>query len=615
MCGIAGIIQRRDRSYNLSQLQQMTRALAHRGPDGEGHWQSPSGQVLLGHRRLAIIDLTEAAAQPMVRNYQDSLSITYNGEIYNYLELRSILQKEGYSFTTQSDTEVILAAYDFYGEDCVLHFDGMFAFAIWNEAEQELFAARDRFGEKPFFYTTDNRGCLFASEMKALWAAGLSRQPNLQLMFNYITIGYVDNPEQPEETFYTNIFKLPAACRLYYTPDNGELYVEKYWDIDPQLQQKKITEFDALDEFKYLFEQSVKRRLRSDVPVGTSLSGGLDSSSVLSTILQNSATVPHSFSAVFPGFEKNEAAYIQQLTDAWQVPGHTVAPTAADMINHWQKIIYHQEEPFGSSGIVAQYKVFELAARQQTKVLLDGQGADEVLAGYQHHYKWYWQELFVKRKLLISGELKAARKLGVQESFGFRNIIAALFPDIASAIVEKRYLLSALQQKDLTPDFVHLQSREAYYSTPPFFNLNGALYFNTCMHGLEELLRYADRNSMAHGREIRLPFLNHELVSFVFSLPPSFKIQKGYTKWLLRKTMEKQLPENICWRKDKVGFEPPQKNWMQDPVVTDMIHEAKTRLVAEKILNPGVLQQKPAAQNAYEANNFNWRYLTAAPFI
>lgn len=615
MCGIAGIIQRRDRSYNLSQLQQMTRALAHRGPDGEGHWQSPGGQVLLGHRRLAIIDLTDAAAQPMVRNYQDSVTITYNGEIYNYLELRSTLQKEGYSFTTQSDTEVILAAYDFYGEDCVLHFDGMFAFAIWNEAEQELFAARDRFGEKPFFYTTDNRGCLFASEMKALWAAGLSRQPNLQLMFNYITIGYVDNPERPEETFYTNIFKLPAACRLYYTPDNGELYVEKYWDIDPQLQQKKITEHDALDEFKYLFEQSVKRRLRSDVPVGTSLSGGLDSSSVLSTILQNSAIVPNSFSAVFPGFEKNEAAYIQQLTDAWQVPGHTVAPTAADMINHWQQIIYHQEEPFGSSGIVAQYKVFELAARQQTKVLLDGQGADEVLAGYLHHYKWYWQELFVKRKLLISGELKAARKLGVQESFGFRNIIAALFPDIASTIVEKRYLLSALQQKDLTADFVHLQSREAYYSTPPFFNLNGALYFNTCMHGLEELLRYADRNSMAHGREIRLPFLNHELVSFVFSLPPSFKIQKGYTKWLLRKTMEKQLPENICWRKDKVGFEPPQKNWMQDPVVTDMVHEAKTRLVAEKILNPGVLQQKPVTQNAYESNNFNWRYLTAAPFI
>lgn len=615
MCGIAGIIQRRSGAYNLSQLQQMTRALAHRGPDGEGHWQSTDSQVLLGHRRLAIIDLSNAAAQPMHRSYQGALSITYNGEIYNYPELRNTLIKQGYSFSTQSDTEVILAAYDFYGEDCVLHFEGMFAFAIWNEAEQELFAARDRFGEKPFFYHTGNQGFLFASEMKALWAAGVKKEANLQLMFNYITIGYVDNPERPEETFYNNIFKLPAACRLYYTPDNGELYVEKYWELDPQIQQQKITEYDALDEFKYLFEASVKRRLRSDVPVGTSLSGGLDSSSVLSTVLQVSQYKPHTFSAIFPGFEKNESAYIQQLTDEWQVPGHNVTPMVDDMTGLWQKIIHHQEEPFGSAGIVAQYKVFELAAREQTKVLLDGQGADEILAGYRHHYKWYWQELFVKRRLFTSGELKAARKLGVQEPFGCRNIIAALFPDIASTVVEKRYLLSALQQKDLTTDFVHLQSREAYYSTPPFFNLNGALYFNTCMHGLEELLRYADRNSMAHGREVRLPFLDHELVSFVFSLPPAFKIKKGYGKWILRKTMEKQLPANITWRKDKVGFEPPQKDWVQDPTVTDMIHQAKTKLVAEKILNPGVLQQKPVAQNAYEANNFNWRYLTAAPFI
>lgn len=615
MCGIAGIINRNNKSYTIAQLQQMTSTLAHRGPDGEGYWHTDNEQVLLGHRRLAVIDLSKEAAQPMTRQYRSQLTITYNGEIYNYLELRSTLQKEGYQFTSQSDTEVILAAYDFYGEDCVIHFDGMFAFAIWNEAEQELFAARDRFGEKPFFYTTGESGFLFASEMKGLWATGLPKLPNLQIMFNYITIGYVDNPERPEETFYTNIYKLPAACRLYYTPDNGELVVEKYWDIDPQLQLQKINENDALEEFEYLFEQSVQKRLRSDVPVGTSLSGGLDSSSVLSTVLQQSNHKPQTFSAVFPGYEKNEARYIQQLTGAWGLQSHTVAPTADDLIQHWQQLIYHQEEPFGSAGIMAQYKVFELAATKDTKVLLDGQGADEILAGYRHHYKWYWQELFVKRKLLVSGELKAARKIGVQEPFGFRNIIAALFPEIASAVVEKRYLLSALQQKDLTADFVHLQSREAYYSTPPFFNLNGALYFNTCMHGLEELLRYADRNSMAHGREIRLPFLSHELVSFVFSLPSAFKIKKGYTKWLLRKTMEKQLPENICWRKDKVGFEPPQKNWMQHSIVMDMIHEAKTKLVKEKILHASVLQQKQQAQHAYEANNFSWRYLTAAPFI
>ncbi len=597
----------------------MTDALAHRGPDGEGFWQNEPGNVLFGHRRLAIIDLSEAAAQPMCRNYDNDpltgLSIVYNGEIYNYLELRSALQQKGYHFQTASDTEVILAAYHCYGGACVTHFDGMFAFAIWDEEAQELFAARDRFGEKPFFYTLQQDALLFASEMKAFWAMGLPRLHNLKMLFNFITIGYTDNPARTEETFYTNISKLPPASCLYYTPGTGELAVEKYWDIDSREQVKKITENEAVEKFRHLFHASVSRRLRSDVTIGTSLSGGLDSSSIVAAVRSVAGQQPLTFSAVFPGFEKDESAYISLVTGQFGLKNIRTEPRAEDLAAQWQRLFYHQEEPFDSASLFAQFKVFELAKDHDLKVLLDGQGADETLAGYHKYYKWYWQELFQRRKLLRSGELKAAREAGITEPFGFRNIIASLFPEIASVVLEKRYLLHALRQEGLSRDFVDLQSKEAYYALPEIFDLNGALYFNTCMHGLEELLRYADRNSMAHGREVRLPFLDHELVEFLFTLPSSFKIKNSWTKWLLRQAMDQQLPSAITWRRDKTGYEPPQAQWMANPVIHDMIYQARKTLVHENILDPAILQKPIKEAAAYDKDNHDWRYLSAAAFL
>jgi asparagine synthase (glutamine-hydrolysing) len=284
-------------------------------------------------------------------------------------------------------------------------------------------------------------------------------------------------------------------------------------------------------------------------------------------------------------------------------------------MNDWEKLSHHQEEPFGSASIYAQYKVFELAKQHDIKVLLDGQGADETMAGYHKYYKWYWQELFHKRKLFRSKELKAAKEIGIQEKFDFKNIIASLFPDLASVILEHQYLVKALRHEDLNKEFVRLQSREAYYTTPTYFNLNGNLYFNTCMHGLEELLRYADRNSMAHGCEVRLPFLSHELVEFIFTLPSNFKIRNGRTKWLLRKAMEKNLPPQITWRQDKIGFEPPQKAWMQNNRVKDAIQEAKRKLVNEKILKAQSLDKPIQALSSHEADNFDWRYLTVANIL
>lgn len=640
MCGIAGIINtnpikgsEENLSFMKHSLHKMAAALQHRGPDGEKIWINPNGLAGLSHRRLSIIDLSNEAGQPM--HFTPSLAINgegasprytiiHNGEIYNYIELKESLQKQGYSFRTGSDTEVILAAYDHYNDECVEHFDGMFAFAIWDEEEQELFAARDRFGEKPFFYSFNGDKFVFASEMKALWAAGIERKPNFQLLFNFITIGYVDNPGQPEETFFKNIFKLPPASRLYYTPDTQDLAIEKYWDIDVSIQNKKITDEQALEQFNHLFSTSIKRRLRSDVAIGTSLSGGLDSSSVVATVsrltvTQSEAKGHHSplssFTATFPGFDKDESAYAAEVAKQFGLKQHTVEIGADDFVNDWEKFLHHQEEPFGSASAYAQYKVFELARQHNVTVLLDGQGADEILAGYSKYYKWYWQELFQKRNLIRSRELKAAKKMGVQETFGFKNVIAALFPDIASVILERQYLVNALRHDELTKEFVHLQSKEAYYSTPVNFNLNGVLYFNTCIHGLQELLRYADRNSMAHGREVRLPFLSHELVEFIFSLPPHFKIRNGWTKWLLRQNASQQLPDEIVWRKNKIGFEPPQKQWMQDARVQDMIHEARKKMVNEKILKPGILNRPARAYSSHEADTYDWRYLATAFYL
>jgi len=596
----------------------MTDALSHRGPDGEGFWQSNSGSVSLGHRRLAILDLTDAAAQPF--HYLDRYTILHNGEIYNYVELREELKKKGYQFRTQTDTEVLVAAYDYWNEDCVEQFDGMFAFAIWDEKEKELFAARDRFGEKPFYYihNVTDKTFLFASEIKAFWSIGLGKNFNRKMLFNFLTIGYTDNPTQPSETFYDDVKKLPAASFLKIRMDTDILMeAERYWDIDVERQDNKISDDDAIAKFNELFETSVKRRLRSDVPLGTSLSGGLDSSSIAATIskYQTSNIQLQTFSAIFPGFEKNEEKYIDEVTRHLGLHSFKTVVSDGEIAGLFQKIICQQDEPFGSAGTLPQYKVFELAKQNNVKVLLDGQGADEILAGYHKYYKWYWQELFRKRKLMSSGELKKAKELGVNEKFDFKNIIASLFPDFASVVLDRQYLLHALRQQDLSKEFVHLQSKEAYYTTPTIFSLNGVLYFNTSMHGLEELLRYADRNSMAHGREVRLPFLSYELVEFLFSLPSNFKIRQGWTKWTLRKAMEKNLPSTISWRKDKVGLEPPQLSWMQLPSLQEMIREAKRKLVNEKVLKPDVMNKKIQPSGAYEKNNYDWRYLVSAQFL
>ena len=530
----------------------MTDSIAHRGPDGEGFWINGNNHAGFGHRRLAIIDLSGQASQPM--HYVGRYSVVHNGEIYNYIELREGLKKKGYSFRTGSDTEVILAAYDCYKAECLQYFDGMFAFAIWDEKEQTLFCARDRFGEKPLYYCFDEEQFIFASEAKALWATGLEKKANQPLLLNYLALGHTQTPVDKTITFYQEIFSLPPAHFLELHLSTFLFQLTDYWDCNKET-RISISEDNAAEKLNELFFASVKRRLRSDVPIGTSLSGGLDSSSIAAVINEiNANSFSHkTFSATFPGFDKDESKYVSLAVKKFNLENYSVTPTADGFIKDLEKLCYHQETPFSSSSVYAQYKVFELAGQHRVKVLLDGQGADEVFAGYTKYIHWHLQEL-IRANLLAAGkEINALRKNKIPFEWGWKNYLAAWFPAQAANQLEKKEARKLLKQPDIADDFKQQYfDRQTIYK-PLVIKLNDILYFNTLQQGLEELLRYADRNSMAHSREVRLPFLSHELVQFIFSLPGSFKIRNGWTKWILRKTMENKLPSEIAWRSDKIG--------------------------------------------------------------
>jgi asparagine synthase (glutamine-hydrolysing) len=608
MCGISGIITRQ--AGAADKIIAAASTLQHRGPQYNRYWNEDSF-VSFGHNRLCIIDTSEAAAQPL--HYGDRYTIIHNGELYNYIELRDGLAKKGYSFTSASDTEVIVAAYAAWGKDCLQHCDGMFAFAIWDNEEKTLFAARDRFGEKPFYFYYDSEQFLFASEMKALWAAGVKKEVNYSLLYNFLTIGYTGNPADREETFYRNIHNLPPASFLFYNQSSHRLNLEQ-WDHFIPEEPVSISEKDAVNEFNRLFRASTMRRLRSDVPIGTSLSGGLDSSAIVATCaqLKSEQYTHHCFTAVFEGFEKSEEQQAYMVAKHFGLQHHLVRIPDKEIVPVMDKVMQHQESPIGSSSALAQYKVYEAAKAAGITVVLDGQGADEVLGGYHKYYSWYWTELFRQRSLGTSGELKAARKLGVTSPFTAAHKLAALVPDLAASMQQTRTSRKAARQPFLDKEFAFEQKRNLYYTTPATFDLAGALYFNTFVSGLEELLRLADRNSMAHAVEVRLPFLQHDLVKFLFSLPAHYKIHHGWTKWLLRKSMEEQLPGEVTWRKDKTGFETPQKQWMQGRDVQDRIMAAKNLLAEKGILSREAAKMPVQPGGTHDAGNYDWRFWSAS---
>ncbi len=581
MCGIAGIISLNSNDLSLEKLKLMTDAIAHRGPDGEGQWIDDSGRVGLAHRRLSIIDLNSTADQPM--HFLDRYSIVFNGEIYNYLELKEELVKRGYSFRTKSDTEVLLALYDYKKDNCLNDLDGMFAFAIWDKQTKTLFCARDRFGEKPFFYYQDKDSFYFGSEMKALWAVGVPKKPNEKQVFLYLAYGAQNDIKNPSNTFYEKIQQLePSHC--FFLEKNKICNKRKYWDINLSNRNESINIDTAKNTFHELFNLSIKRRLRSDVPVGSSLSGGLDSSSIVTLIdkIKSESQIQKTFSARFDGFVRDEGKYMEMVVAANKVEPHYIFLTPDLLNEQLDKVAYHQEEPFGSTSVVAQWEVMKLAKANNVTVLLDGQGADEILAGYSHFFYNYFSSLMLHNKKELAKQKEYYFNLyGQKFDYGKNLMLHSHFPKLRRNVrIIKNKLIQPDYFTQFNSDFL-AHYKDLHYGNGFVTDLNKALYNNTFSGGLQNLLRYADRNSMAHSREVRLPFLNHHLVEFVFSLPDSMKLHNGWTKFIMRESMNSLLPQEICWRKEKVGFEPPKYK----SIKKELAEESKDILFQNGIIN------------------------------
>ena len=559
MCGIVALISP-SAAIDPGVADSIRDTLVHRGPEVGLTWVHPSRHLALGHRRLSIIDVSQEADQPMV-SADGNLRIIFNGEIYNYRELRSELVARGASFRTKSDTEVLLEGFAAWGDGVLNRINGMFAFAIWDERRRQLFVARDRFGEKPIFVGRGDDGILLiASEMKAILAHPLIRvSPSCEAVNRF---GRATWYEDDELTFFDGIQRFPPAHAAVYGEDGQQLRKWRYWTPDYESINEDLTAAGAVEKFVQLLDGSTRARLNADVPVGSSLSGGLDSSTIVGLIAaqrERSAFTQNAFSATFdedPAI--SEGPQIDEMVRHAGLRSFRVTPDAAGLMAESQKVHFHQEEPFLSASIYLQWCVARLAKEHDTTVLLDGQGADELLAGYQPWFRFHQLDL------LDRGQFMAAALETVRFNARLQKAASA-YPDSRRRF-DERTAFSLLQLAAAAvrrPAVWHRADREGLASPERGMRLRRLAGETLQYNGLPALLRYADRNSMAFSREVRLPFLDYDLVDFCLSLPDHLLIRDGWQKWILRKAAVRVVPESISWRADKVGYAAPLDLWLR----------------------------------------------------
>lgn len=615
MCGILGLVNLRG-ERDVERIEAARDVLSHRGPDGAGLWTCDIGDeahVALAHRRLRILDLTEKAAQPLLLDCDDCvrparvrergdahIALLFNGEIYNFVELRSELCRAGFAFSSTGDTEVLLRAYQHWGEACVEHLNGMFSFAAWDNRTRTLFCARDRFGEKPFHYIIDEeRGIFaFASEIKALVALGI-RRPALDATatYRFLRFGELAGASQ---SIWSDVKRLQAGhcMRVSVTSRGLDSATSAYWMLD-EAHAVECDDATAREQFASAFRESVRIRLRSDAALGTSLSGGLDSSSVICQIhALGSSSAQMAFTARMDDPRLDEGAYVADVLKATGIPGASVRPRAEAFVEDLDTLCYYQEEPFPTTSIFASYIVQRLAQQHGVTVLLDGQGADEYLAGYAHYPAVLLTDLARRGRFPEWYVERAAAKA----AFG----IDPVPPKAAIRLFAKAFGRSAhsllvdtvLSDSVLEPEFSHAHAGEEPRSIPVRSDALGArLYADLCLGHLQELLRYADRNSMAHSRELRLPFLDHRLVELVWSLPRRNVYSHGETKRVLRRAMQSIVPDTILRRRDKIGFATPWMEWWNGEsgeILRNRLTEAERSL--QGIIRPGVA--RPGSRDA-----------------
>ena len=571
MCGISGIINKNISKVDRKEIQKINDLIAHRGPDSEGFYFEKN--FAFGHRRLSILDLSIDGHQPM--HYLDKYTITYNGEVYNYLEIKDELLKNGYIFKSHTDTEVILASYDKWGEECVNKFNGMWAFAIYDKEKEIIFCSRDRFGVKPFYYTQVENKFIFGSEIKQLLEFYEKRFVNKKILMDFLIIGYENHTN---ETFFENIFKLQESHNLIYDLRKNTFQIKRYYDIKKY--EINLDEDKSISIYKSKLNDSIALRLRSDVKVGTCLSGGLDSSSI-AAIASNMyrKNLNEKFIAIHAKSSENdsdESFFAKEVATSCNLDLKIVEPTKDEFVNSINDVIYTQEEPFGGPSIFMQYFVMKKAKEIGCTVLLDGQGGDETLVGYERYYPSYLMSLgffnLIKEFFNSSKNSKLSKKqlfayfvyftkakirikkLQVKNSF-----IKAKYFNLASFDILEKNSKNYL-------NLFELQHQEIFYTQMP------------------HLLRYEDRNSMRHSIETRLPFIDFRVVETVLSINNKYKIKDGWTKYILRRTIDKILPNSIVWRKNKFGFEAPTKCWI-DAIDSEIIEAVNKSIILSEILN------------------------------
>ncbi len=581
MCGLAGII--RLDGAPLPDLEQrlaaMGELLRHRGPDGDGVWTNRRGSAGVAHRRLSIIDLTTSAAQPMTRE-DAGLTLVHNGEIYNYVELRDALAG-GWSFTSHSDTETILAAYARHGDACVDHLRGMFAFAIWDERNSRLFAARDRFGIKPFYYAVIDGTFYFASEAKALVPFLASIETDTDALAEYLTFQYTIGTH----TLFRGIEQLLPGHFLVI--ENGTVAVRRYWDVSYDVDFDHTAPFFHR-QLRELLDDSLSLHLRSDVPVGSYVSGGIDSALIGILAARHPSTGKLGFHGKFTDHRGyDESRYAESVARAAGIDLHQVAITAADFRDHIEKVIYHLDFPVAGPGSFPQYMVSRLASRH-VKVVLGGQGGDEIFGGYARYLLAYFEQCiraaidgtYTNGNYVVTIE-SIVPNLGVLQEY--RPLIQEFWREGLFGPLDDRYFRLIDRSTDMTDevDWSQLDRARVVESFRAIFNnranVRKEAYFDKMTHFdfkclLPALLQVEDRMSMAHGLEARVPLLDHPLVEHCARVPADVKFEGGQMKRLIKTTFADVLPDDVLNRRDKMGFPVPLKEWF-DGELRDMVQD------------------------------------------
>lgn len=559
MCGVSAIIRKDLRSLSATDFKSFNNIIAHRGPDGERikffdttppEEGDENWTVAFGHRRLSIIDLTESGNQPM-SYHQDNLWIVFNGEIYNYIELKAELLKAGFSFRGTSDTEVVLAAYQAWGESVFERLRGMWAIILFDREKNKIIVSRDRMGIKPLYYHVyEGKYISLASEIKQfLQLPGFKPEGNLSVIRQYLLSGF----ERNDVTFFKNVW--PVLPGTYQVIDIGKLKIGKpvsFWSPE-KIKSSIANANEASQIFKKELDYSVQIHLRSDVPVGCQLSGGLDSSSVFALMNKHyTGEAIHSFTVNFPGFEKDESPFVKRMLNGSAATPHFISPTADEFHNEVRKFVWHHDEPVGGFSHYAGFVLARLIASQKIKVVLNGQGGDEILGGYWQQYFSYLFQLTKSLQIpnLISHFVKAMSSSGNDE-------LIKQIPSILGRYLARRNEI----EFEFTPRMNKVDTL-GYMKEYLSYSHQERRIFDIRNLILPRLLKWDDRNLMAFSVEGRYPFLDHKVIETALQFDYRTLFSGGWTKYPLRLAMQNQIPKEIYWRKSKWGFETPQQKWL-----------------------------------------------------